>query len=332
MPFRIKVSLIILALLLTLAVVLPLVLPVGPPPGVRPLSEVAGPDAQYVEVAGIDLHVRRWDSAAAEGAAPGPVRTFLLLHGFPYSTHSFDGLAPLLTQLGDVVAVDMPGFGLSERPDPDDPSLDVDPYAAASQPELVAILLEELGVDEVVLVGHGHGARVGLDTALTHPDLVSGLVTIGASPFEIRQRSWLSRLVMSTPQMRRLGPVLLRQLAGDPGKRLLWAGWYDPTAITPEQEAAHLVSDRKAADERAGPGQLSQADAPVDLEGRLGAVRAPVLVVAGEEDGVVPTDRSQRLEAELPDASLVLVPQCGHAVQEECPEELAAAVSTWLEE
>ena len=331
MPFRIKVSLIILALLLTLAVVLPLVLPVGPPQGVRPLSEVAGPDAQYVEVAGIDLHVRRWGSGAAQGAAPGPVRTFLLLHGFPYSTHSFDGLAPLLTQLGDVVAVDMPGFGLSERPDPDDPALDLDPYAAESQPELVAILLEEMGVDEVVLVGHGHGARVGIDTALTHPDLVSGLVTIGASPFEIRQRSWLSRVVMSTPQMRRLGPVLLRQLAGDPGKRLLWAGWYDPTAITPEQEAAFFEPFTVEGWDVAL-WHLSQADAPADLEGRLGAVRAPVLVVAGEEDGVVPTDRSRRLVAELPDASLVLVPQCGHAVQEECPEELAAAVSTWLEE
>lgn len=324
MPFRIKVSLIILALLLTLAVVLPLVLPIGPPPGVRPLSEVAGPDAQYVELAGIDLHVRRWPGMGDE-------RTFLLLHGFPYSTHSFDELAPLLTRLGDVVAVDLPGFGLSERPDPDDPTLDLDPYAAATQPELVAGLLDQLGVDQALLVGHGYGARVALDTALTHPDLVSGLVTIGASPFEIRQRSWLSRLVMNTPQMRRLGPVFLRQLAGEPGKRLLWAGWYDPTAITPEHEAEFFEPFTVEGWDVAL-WHLSQADAPEDLEGRLSAVGVPVLVVAGEEDGVVPVEQSERLVAELPYASLVQVPQCGHAVQEECPDELAAAVTGWLAE
>src|SRR5690606_25493093 len=130
MPFRIKVSLIILAVLIAAVIVLPLVLPIAPPPGVRPLAEVAGPDAAYVNVAGVDLHVRRW-----EGEGDGPA--FLLLHGFPYSTRTFDDLAPLLAARGDVVAVDLPGLGLTERPDPDEPDLGLDPYAPSSQPRLV---------------------------------------------------------------------------------------------------------------------------------------------------------------------------------------------------
>ena len=324
MPFRIKVSLIILALLVALAAVLPLVLPIGPPPGVKPLAEVAGPDAEYVSVDGIDMHVRRWPGEGAD-------RTFLLLHGFPYSTHSFDGLAPLLTGLGDVVAVDLPGFGLTERPDPEDPDLTVDPYAAATQPVLVSGLLEELGVGPAVLVGHGYGARVAIDTALAHPELVSGLVTIGASPFVVQHRSWLSRLVMSTPQMRRLGPVFLRQLASEPGKRLLWAGWNDPTAITEEQEA-EFFEPFSVEGWDVALWHLSQAEPPDDLDGRLGDLDVPALVVAGEEDGVVPTEQSEMLAARLPEAGLVLVPGCGHAVQEECPDELAAAVTDWLKE
>jgi len=323
-PFRIKIPLIILAVLVTLAVVLPLVLPIAPPPGVRPLSQVAGPDAEYVEVEGISLHVRRWDGP--DGGA-----SFLLLHGFPYSTHTFDGLAPLLAEAGDVVAVDLPGFGFTERPGPDDPSVTVDPYAAASQPVLVGGLLEALGMAGAVLVGHDYGGRVALDTALARPDLVSGLVTIGASPFMVQKRSWLARLIMSTPQMRRLGPVLLRQLASEPGKRLLWSGWYDPSRITAEQEAEFLAPFTVEGWDVAL-WRLSQAEAPGDLDGRLGGIDIPALVIAGQEDGVVPVDQSERLAAQLPNAELVLVPMCGHAVQEECPQELASAVTAWLEE
>ncbi|HEX7000078.1 MAG TPA: alpha/beta hydrolase, partial [Trueperaceae bacterium] len=146
-----------------------------------------------------------------------------------------------------------------------------------------------------------------------------------------QKRSWFSRLIMSTPQMRRLGPVLLRQLASEPGQRLLWAGWYDPSQITPEQEALFrepfTVEGWDVALWR-----LSQADAPGDLDGQLGGLDLPVLVVAGQEDGVVPVEQSERLAAQLPDAELVMVPMCGHAVQEECPEELASAVTDWLAE
>ncbi len=324
MPFRIKVSLVILAVLLALAVTLPLVLPIGPAPDTRPLAEVAGPDAEYVSVAGIDMHVRRW-------AGPDIGPTFMLLHGFPYSTHTFDVLAPLLAERGDVVAVDLPGFGFTERPEPDDPSVIVDPYAADAQPVLVAGLLDRLGVEEAVVVGHGYGARVALDTALARPEIVAGLVTIGASPYVVQQRSWLSRLVMSTPQMQRLGPVFLRPLAAEQGERLLWAGWYDPTAITDELEAAFFepftVDGWDVALWR-----LSQAESPDSLAGRLGSLTMPVLVVAGAEDGIVPVEQSERLAAELPNADLVQVAECGHAVQEECPEELAAAVNDWLAE
>lgn len=324
MPFRIKVSLIILAVLIAAVIVLPLVLPIAPPPGVRPLAEVAGPDAAYVNVAGVDLHVRRW-----EGEGDGPA--FLLLHGFPYSTRTFDDLAPLLAARGDVVAVDPPGLGLTERPDPDEPDLGLDPYAPSSQPRLVAGLIEALGLDRPVLVGHGYGARVALDTALASPELVGGLVTVGASPYVVQRRSFVTRLFMGTPQLRRLGPVFLRQLAAEPGLRILRAGWYDPTRITQERIDAFLepftVEGWDVALWR-----LSQAEPPESLEGRLGAVRAPALVVAGEEDGVVPVEQSERLADDLPDAELVVVPGCGHAVQEECPADLASAIADWLAE
>jgi len=324
MPFRIKVSLAILAVLVVCVAVVPLVVPIPPPEGVRPLAQVAGPGAEYVSVAGVNLHVRRWD-----GPADGP--SFLLVHGFPYSSRTFDDLAPLLAQVGDVVAVDLPGFGLSERPDPTDPDLTIDPYAPASQAELVAGVVSELGLGGAVLLGHGNGARVALETALEHPRLVDGVVTVGASPYVVQRRSALSRLIMRTPQVQRLGPVFLRQLAAEPGQRILRAGWHDPAGVTQERVDAFLEPFTVEGWDVAL-WHLSQAEAPASLEGRLGSLSAPVLVVAGAEDGVVPVDQSERLARDLGDARLELIEGCGHAVQEECAPDLAAAIVEWLTE
>ncbi|HZJ10960.1 MAG TPA: alpha/beta fold hydrolase, partial [Trueperaceae bacterium] len=113
MPFRLKISLAILALLVVVIFVVPLFIAPGAPAGVKPLAAVAGSAAQYVEIDGVSLHVVR-QQPAADPSAEAPL--FLLLHGFPFSTATFDDLAPLLADHGEVVAVDLPGFGLSERP------------------------------------------------------------------------------------------------------------------------------------------------------------------------------------------------------------------------
>src|SRR5690606_39928953 len=92
-PFRIKVSLVVLALLVLAFTVGPLVVPIAPPPGVPPLAAVAGPGAEYVGVAGVDLHVRRW-----RGADTGP--PLLLLVGVPYSSCPFRAPAARPPALG----------------------------------------------------------------------------------------------------------------------------------------------------------------------------------------------------------------------------------------
>lgn len=362
MPFRLKVSLIVLALLIVVFTVVPLFLGSSEPPGARPLAEVAGPEAEYVEVEGVALHVERYGGEAeasaelqaearAEPAAEPAERLILLLHGFPFSTASFDQFGPLLADYGEVVAVDLPGFGLSERPLEEElealRAAGLDPYSAGGQVRLVAGLLRELGGDEVVLVGHDSGARLALDVALALEDParaavvagadvslaggqeLAGLVLIGASPYTSSQRSWLARAVMNSPQLERLGPMFLRQIAQEPGQRIVRAGWYDQDLIEQQDlDAYGRAWTVNGWDDALW--QLTKADAPPSLEGSLGELRVPALVVAGAEDGVVPTTESERLAAELRDATLQLVPECGHAVQQECPQRLAAVVADWL--
>lgn len=331
MPFRIKVSLVIVALLAALLLVVPLVVPISPPDGVRPLPEVAGPDATYVEVEGVGIHYTRTPSTGsprAIGDSGSP--TFLMLHGFAYSAESFEEVTPLLADLGEVIAFDRPGFGLSERPTADEIAGGFDPYAAASQVALTLGVMDELGVASAVLVGHGDGARLALEIALEAPARVDGLVLIGAAPYAQTGRSALSRLVMRTPQMQRLGPVLLRQLAAEPGLRIIRAGWADPDSIDQDTIRDYTLPLTVEGWDQAL-WQLSLSPSPEPLVGRLGAIDVPTLLLVGEGDRVVPAEQSERLAGELREAELLVLPECGHVLHEECPQEAADAVSTWLQ-
>lgn len=324
MPFRVKVSLVLLALLAALVLVVPLVVPVNPPDGVRPLAEVAGPGASYAEAEGVALHYV-WTPAARAGEVP----TFVMLHGFAYSAESFEEIAPLLAPYGNVVAFDRPAFGLTERLRPAEYENTLDPYAAASQPVLTLGLMDALGIASAVLVGHGDGARVALEVALSAPERVTGLVLIGAAPYVETGRSGLARLLMRTPQMQRVGPLTLRQLAGEPGLRIIRAAWADPSAIDQDTIRDYtLPLTVEGWDDALW--QLSLAESPPPLAGRLAGVAAPALLLAGAGDRVVPTEQSERLALDLVDSELVVLPECGHVLHEECPEEALAAISEWV--
>jgi len=76
--------------------------------------------------------------------------------------------------------------------------------------------------------------------------------------------------------------------------------------------------------------ELTRASHALDLPERLGEVAVPVLVVTGDDDRIVPTGQSVRLAGELPQADLVVIPNCGHVPQEECPDPFLRALEDFL--
>ena len=97
--------------------------------------------------------------------------TFLLLHGIGLSHRSFTPVAKILAGHGDVIALDLPGFGGARRPAR---PLSVEQIAAG-----VARVLDEALTGPVVVVGHSMGAQFALELTLMRPDLVTGVVMIG---------------------------------------------------------------------------------------------------------------------------------------------------------
>jgi len=329
MPFRIKVSLAIIALLVLLVVVLPLVVRIPPPANTVSLeaavAAVDRPDGQLMSLDGVQLY-----TIVTPYSGPGEAPlAFVLLHGYASNAFSFDAIREGLAAFGDVVAFDRPGFGLASRPEPADFRERESPYAPAAQVKQTVDLIDHLGLKRVVLVGDNSGGVLALEVALQHPELVAGLVLVATPAYLLSEGGGAPRWLLATPQMRRVGPVLMRQVAGPPGEQMYTGAWFDATKATGDQREARMIGTTVAGWDQ-GLWQVTLAGPPASLEGRVQQVSAPALVVAGAASGSVPLSESERLASELQNPTLVKLEACGDLPQEECPGQLLGLVDDWL--
>lgn len=322
MPFRIKVSLAIVFALLGLAVFGPLLIPARSLDGLVPPRDLADKDSRFLEVGGLDLHVK---TAGEPGAEESNV---VFLHGFGASVYTWHEVLPAFGEDGMAVAFDRPGFGLTERPEAGSWRRGENPYAADRHVDLTIALMDELGLDTAILVGNSTGGSIAAQVALEHPERVRALVLVGAAIYRAGGAPAWSRPLLHTPQLNRVGPLLMRTLAGEPGENLLRAAWADPERIEQETIDAYARYTRVEGWDRAL-WEVSKANRQPVAAGRLTEIDVPTLVITGAEDGVVPVADAERIAAELPAAELVVLESCGHTPQEECPAAFVRAVREW---
>lgn len=315
MPFRLRITLIFLALLLLAVVTIPLIYPVTDLTA-TPLRQLAGTDASFADVDGIDLHY------SDSGSAPP---TLLLLHGFGSSTFGWRKLEAPLSREARVIAFDRPGFGFSERSLVTGSS---NPYTPEAQVTLTLGLMGRLNVQRAVLLGSSEGAAVAVGVALAAPERVAGLILIGPALSSSGPPAWV-RPLFNTPQATRMGPVIMRQFAEDPGRELLRRAYADPERLT-EADIVGFERPWQSPDWDRALWEVTKANGSTDLFPKLGSLNVPTLVVTGAEDGIVPPEVSRRAADTIPDATFESLADCGHVPQEECPQKFLGAVMPWL--
>ena len=314
-----KIVLIVLAVLLALVLIGPLVAPVPALEGVVPVEQLADPDSQFVDVDGVNVHYK--DTGQGDAA-------LLLLHGFASSTYSWREVTEPLAEDARVVAFDRPAFGLTERPMPGEFPNGVNPYTADAQADLTIGLMDELGIEQAVLVGNSAGGAIATHTALRHPERVKALVLVDAAIYGGGGSPSWARPLLTTPQARRIGPLLVRNIR-EWGYQFGQSAWHDPSMFTDEIWAEYSKPLQAENWDRAL-WELTQASRPLELDQRLQELGVPVLVITGDDDRIVPTEQSIRLAGEIPGAELAVLPNCGHVPQEECPTAFLAAVENFL--
>jgi 2-hydroxy-6-oxonona-2,4-dienedioate hydrolase len=223
---------------------------------------------------------------------PGKDSPVVLVPGQGASGVSMLPTARLLPRERDVLVVDPPGHGKSDRPRG---ALSLSSYAA-----IMAAWLEALDLKQAVWVGHSFGAQVLVELAIERPDIVDrlALISLTVDPEARTMTSQLARLLLDAT---REPPALLRLLAHD----YLRAGLRTLLEI-----GRVAVRDR--------------------VEEKLPLVEAPTLLVRGARDPVVPERWAEQMARLLPRSKLVVIPGATHAVQYVSPLDLAGEVQKFL--
>ncbi|MCB9445428.1 MAG: alpha/beta hydrolase [Ardenticatenaceae bacterium] len=308
-----------LVAIILLLIVGPFLVPVPPLEDTVPATELADADSQFVDVNGLDIHLKMAGSGQ-------PV--FILLHGFAATWYSWHAVMPELAAMGTVIAFDRPAFGLTERPLPD--QWQTNPYTPEAQTELVIGLMNTLGIKQAILVGNSAGGSIAIDTTLRYPDRVQALILVDAAVYTGGGTPAFLRPLLNTPQLNHLGPLIARasfkQLSGG-----LELAWHNPANIPPETAAAYGVTTQVDHWDEAFWQFVAASHAP-DLAGKLDQLALPTLVISGDDDRIVPLADSLRLGEAIVGAETAVLPNCGHLPQEECPDAFMQAVTPFVEQ
>lgn len=298
----------------------PFVIPVPTLDGLVSEQEFVDPDSQFIEINGVNIHYK--EAGAGE-------RTFILLHPFGGSTYSWREVMDEFAKYGRVIAYDRPAFGLTERPLPGE--WEENPYGMKANVEILRELLDSMGVEKAVLVGNSAGGGVAVAFALEYPERIDELILVdpGVGGGRGPQFPAWALPVMWTPQMRHLGPLMMRDYQ-ESLPRTLERGWFDQTKLTNEIRERHLQILKIKNWDKAFY-ELTFAPAYPELRPLLPNLTVPVLVVAGQEDRLIRSWYFEAVATEIPEAALNLIPQCGHMPQEECPTEFMEVVLKYLQ-
>jgi proline iminopeptidase len=277
----------------------------------------------YVRVNGVRLFVEVLGrKLAPDGPRMMERPTVVALHGGPTDHAHMLPMVEPLTEVAQVVIYDHRGCGRSEAGDP--ALWRMDQWA-----DDVRGVCDALGIERPIVFGHSFGGFVTQAYAIRHPGHAARLVMAGTGPrFDT---------ILSAEGFRRQG--------GDPAAEAFAAFATKPGPDTTAgfvTHCRHLYTTTRAMDPEAEARTVTNIPLLFDFFGResrtfdftegLGSVTAPVLILGGDQDPVMPPAYQDALEAALSAAPVTRVsfPNCGHAFALDAPEALAQALRAWV--
>jgi magnesium chelatase accessory protein len=264
--------------------------------------------SRFVAAGGLRWHVQ------VLGAGP----VLLLVHGTGAATHSWRDLAPLLATRFTVVAPDLPGHGFSDTPRRET-------FSLPGMARALRALLDALGLEPVLAVGHSAGAAILVRASLDGLLALRGLTSVNGALLPLAGMSGqlfspLAKLMAASP----LVPRLFARRAAD------------------RKAVDRLIrSTGSRLDERGVELYARVVGSPVHLAGALcmmahwdlGALRrdlrrlqVPLLLVVGDHDLTVRPSVARRVLELMPDARALHLAGLGHLAHEERPEAVAEAI------
>ncbi|WP_145105123.1 alpha/beta fold hydrolase [Cereibacter sediminicola] len=265
--------------------------------------------ADLVEVEGTTLHMR--------DRGPRDAPAVILIHGFGSSLHTWSAWQERMAGSRRVISFDLPGFGLS----PPDATGD---YSDARVSQIVLGIMDRLGLEQADLIGNSIGGRIAFTFAAAHPERVRKLVLVSPDGYESPGFTY-----GQAPEVPMLAQAVRFWLPKPLLRLSLGMAYADPTVMS-DQIVSRYHDLIRAPGVREALFDRMRQTVLVPPETLLADVRAPTLLLWGEEDAVIPAANAGSYARALRDAQTVLLPRMGHVPQEEGPARSLAPVEAFL--
>ncbi len=255
----------------------------------------------------------------------GHGRPLVLIHGLGASSYTWHKITPELAKDRRVIAIDLKGFGQSDKP------LD-DRYSVFDQARLIKDYIVRNNLRGVTLVGHSFGGGVALATAL---DLmrdgrrnVDRLILIDSIAY--RQPLPFFFSLLRTPVLGELGLSLVppeMQM-----EHALSIAYYEDAKVTPETISNYAAALHSEGGRYALLHTIDSLDPAIadKMSESYKQIKMPTLVLWCDHDKIVPLKIGKRLVADLPHARIDVIEDCGHIPHEEQPEQTLAAIRGFM--
>lgn len=251
-----------------------------------------------------------------------------LLHGFSSSSYTWRKIGTVLSKSFHVYALDLKGFGRSEKPEDDD-------YSIWSLVNWVEDFLEEVEIERTNLVGHSLGGRIGLLLAALHPEKIKNLILINPAAYRPENQAFFikfarSHLVTQFIMRGRLGRYFVR--------KGLKRAYYNDELIT-EEDVDNYMKPLLDCKGRSALTLVARALHKEDIQATIvnyKRIRCPVLLIWGKNDKIFQIKMFNRLKKEIADnehkpiLKSHLISECGHIPQEEKPGDVCTLTAKFI--
>ena len=247
----------------------------------------------------------------------------LLVHGLGATLDHWALAIPKLAARRRVLALDLPGFGRSAKPDR--------PWGPDTYGDVLRRFLDHHGFEHVVLAGHSMGGAVCAELALTDPKRIHRLVLVDAAGMTVMPTRLLDYLVdrferRVDPKKIVLPPRLVRAMV-----KLVF---FDAVPFA-ERNVGRILASMGEADWPARVRSFVRAATGLSrsqVRARLAEIRIPTLIVWGERDRILPVRHGRALHEGIAGSRLRVFPRCGHCPQIERADDFCETVESWLAE
>ena len=270
--------------------------------------QLAGVSAKEITVDELTIHY--YEGGPADG------ETLLMIHGFGADRDNWLRFSRHLTHRYRVIALDLPGFGESSKPDAS--------YDVLSQMERVRTFANALQIDKLHLVGNSMGGHIAALYAARHPEQVLSVALLDNAGVTAPQKSeMIQRLERGEPN-----PLVVRR--AEDFDALMNFVFVTPPPLP--ESLKRYFAERSVANQAHYDRIFAQLRGHyVPLEPELPNIQAPTLVLWGEQDRALHVSSIEVMQPLLKKPTVVVMKDCGHAPMIERPEETAQHYQAFLD-